>query len=67
MGAAWRALFALAAAGGASGVRLVTRTRLPGVRPQSAHAFLSTPANWPAVVLTSQSVAPVDAVPVDRP
>ncbi len=51
----------------ATGLRLVTRTRLPGIRPENAHAFLATPANWPAVVLSSHSVAPVDSVPVDRP
>ena len=40
-------------------LRQLTKTTLPGVPPPTATRFLSTPANWPEVVLSSQSVRSV--------
>ena len=52
--------------GGCRAVRLSCATRLP-CTPAAAHAYLATPAHWPAVVLSSAAVAPVEGEPVDKP
>jgi glutaredoxin len=45
-------------------VRLITTASLPSVSPQATISFLATPANWPAIVLSSWSVKGNN---VDRP
>ena len=40
-------------------IQLKTSTRLPGVSALKAHAFLSTPSNWPKIVASSHSVQSV--------
>ena len=40
---------------------LSTSTRLEGVSAAEAHRFLASPANWPAVVLSSHSVESASA------
>ena len=48
-------------------IALSTRAALPlGVTPAELHDFLATPANWPRIVLSSQSVEG-DGVGVDTP
>jgi hypothetical protein len=51
----------------ANALRLVTTTTLPDVAPAVAAAFLATPANWPNVVLSSQSVRGVADTDVTAP
>ncbi|EOD08946.1 hypothetical protein EMIHUDRAFT_248858 [Emiliania huxleyi CCMP1516] len=48
----------------ATAVRLVTTTTLPAVSPERAIRFLSTPSNWPIIVLSSWAVRGTD---IDRP
>ncbi|EOD36383.1 hypothetical protein EMIHUDRAFT_226411 [Emiliania huxleyi CCMP1516] len=48
----------------AAAVRLVTTTSLPAVSPERAIRFLSTPSNWPIIVLSSWAVRGTD---IDRP
>ena len=51
----------------AAAIRLVTTTSLTSITPERATSFLATPANWPAVVLSSQSVEGVDGADVRAP
>ena len=50
-------------------IQLRTRATIPGVTPAALHAFLATPANWPNIVLSSDSVRAVGAggAPTDAP
>ena len=66
-----RAMFArllcLALVGRVAALRLVTTAQLTGVPPSQVTDFLSTPANWPQVVLSSHSVKGVGEADVTQP
>ena len=51
---------------GVDAIQLKTSTRLPGVSSLKAHAFLSTPSNWPKIVASSYSVQPVQGSSYSR-
>ena len=62
-----RSLLCIALVGRVAALRLVTTAQLTGVPPSQVTDFLSTPANWPQVVLSSHSVKGVGEADVTQP